>query len=400
MKLRGYSAQPRGLLLISLTFLLLGLVQPTLASPFGLLGVVDAQTELEPSLHNLTFSSHAPNQQHKRGDEPKGLRFEATCTPDQQSYLLSSFSEARTQAERAEQAMNDLIQIFKDKIQPKDWSPHKYTTLYRNLKLWGNFFGLPILRRNDGEVTIAQTIANMNRVRIRFTKIKNALENSGRKFDLIVNCNSDWLVYAGDYINKKGIRFRRYKDTREKYKGKSVYVKTRAPQLTCTENPRAKAVSFHNEIVDQEEMVLCPLAWTKWAGDPPPYLSDFAGIPFSGMEGKELTMLKNRAAGNTLLHEAFHSWNLLEKYIGDKQVQDEGSNKVAYGALLVQALARKDPKQALLNADTHALFALGVYYDKCNWANPEGKCLDDNPDTICPEDEKTKEKKCITIDWD
>lgn len=61
--------------------------------------------------------------------------------------------------------MNDLIQIFKDKIQPKDWSPHKYTTLYRNLKLWGNFFGLPILRRDDGEVTIAQTIANMNRVR-------------------------------------------------------------------------------------------------------------------------------------------------------------------------------------------------------------------------------------------
>lgn len=43
---------------------------------------------------------------------------------------------------------------------------------------------------------------------VRFTKIKNALENSGRKFDLIVNCNSDWLVYAGDYINKKGIRFR------------------------------------------------------------------------------------------------------------------------------------------------------------------------------------------------
>ncbi|PIG81435.1 hypothetical protein AARAC_005692 [Aspergillus arachidicola] len=362
MKLRGYSAQPRGLLLISLTFLLLGLVQPTLASPFGLLGAVDAQTELDPSLPNLTFSSHAPNQQHKRGDEPKGLRFEATCTPAQQSYLLSSFSEARTQAERAEQAMNDLIQIFKDKIQPKDWSPHKYTTLYRNLKLWGNFFGLPILRRNDGEVTIAQTIANMNRVRIRFTKIKNALENSGRKFDLIVNCNSDWLVYAGDYINEEGIRFRRYKDTREKYNGKSVYAKTPAPKLTCTDNP--------------------------------------SGIPFSGMEGKELTMLKNRAAGNTLLHEAFHSFNLLEIYIEDKQVQDEGSTKVAYGALLVQALARQNPNQALLNADTHALFALGVYYDKCNWANPEGKCLDDNPDTICPEDKKTKEKKCITIDWD
>ena len=61
--------------------------------------------------------------------------------------------------------MEDLIQIFVEKIQPKDWNPHKYTALYRNFKLWGNFFGLPILKRNDGEVPIAQTISNMKKVR-------------------------------------------------------------------------------------------------------------------------------------------------------------------------------------------------------------------------------------------
>ncbi|KAB8229011.1 uncharacterized protein BDW43DRAFT_198181 [Aspergillus alliaceus] len=243
--------------------------------------------------------------------------------------------------------MKDLIQIFKEKTQPKDWNPHKYTTLYRNFKLWGNFFGLPILKRNDGEVTIAQTIANMNKVRIRFTKIKNALENSGRKFDLIVNCNDNWLVYENDRIDKNGDRFRRYKDTREKHKGTSVYVETQAPMMTCRENPAAKAYSFYNEMLEQEEMVLCPLAWNKWAGEPPPFLSDFAGTPFSGMKGKYLTLLKNRAAGNTLLHEAFHSWNILEKQIVDMPIQHEGVTKGAYGATLVQALARKDPNQAL-----------------------------------------------------
>ncbi|KAE8387082.1 hypothetical protein BDV23DRAFT_161901 [Aspergillus alliaceus] len=400
MNLLGYSAQPCGWILISLTLLFLGFDQPALASPFHVSGLVDTRTELEPSLRNLTFSVGAANQQHKRGDEPKGLRLEATCSPAQQRYLLSSFSEARTQAERAEQAMKDLIQIFKEKTQPKDWNPHKYTTLYRNFKLWGNFFGLPILKRNDGEVTIAQTIANMNKVRIRFTKIKNALENSGRKFDLIVNCNDNWLVYENDRIDENGDRFRRYKDTREKHKGTSVYVETQAPTMTCRENPAAKAYSFYNEMLEQEEMVLCPLAWNKWAGEPPPFLSDFAGTPFSGMKGKYLTLLKNRAAGNTLLHEAFHSWNILEKQIVDMPIQHEGATKGAYGATLVQALARKDPNQALQNADTHALFALGVYYDKCNWANPTGKCLDDSPDTICPEDGKTKKRNCITIDWD
>lgn len=44
--------------------------------------------------------------------------------------------------------------------------------------------------------------------------------------------------------------------------------------------------------------------------------------------------------------------SIADLVLGDEQVQDKGSTKVAYGALLVQALARKDPKQALLNAST------------------------------------------------
>lgn len=48
----------------------------------------------------------------------------------------------------------------------------------------------------------------------RFANIKKALENSGRKFDLIINCNDDWLVYENDRINEKGKRIRELLSTR------------------------------------------------------------------------------------------------------------------------------------------------------------------------------------------
>ena len=97
MKVHGNSSQAHCLVLISLTLLLCYFIQPTLASPFGQSSLIDTQTEQEPSLHNLTFSAHAPNQRRKRDDKPKGIRFEATCNPALQRYLLSSFGEARTQ---------------------------------------------------------------------------------------------------------------------------------------------------------------------------------------------------------------------------------------------------------------------------------------------------------------
>lgn len=41
-----------------------------------------------------------------------------------------------------------------------------------------------------------------------FTTIKNGLKNSGENFDIIVNCNDDWLMYEKDRITKDGTRYR------------------------------------------------------------------------------------------------------------------------------------------------------------------------------------------------
>lgn len=166
-----------------------------------------------------------------------------------------------------------------------------------------------------------------------------------------------------------------YKDTREKHKGKSVYVQTTAPKMTCKEAKTARARTWSKAIGKQDELVICPFAWNRWLADPPPYLSDFAGTPFSGIKGETLDTLKYRAAGSTLLHEAFHALNLVNydigqpatsrnalletnlanQNLGDLPVQHGGVTKGAYGAELVQVLARKDPNKVLENAGTSCL---------------------------------------------
>ena len=166
-----------------------------------------------------------------------------------------------------------------------------------------------------------------------------------------------------------------YKDTREKHKGKSVYLQTPTAKLTCNEVTKGRARTWSKNIGMQDELVVCPFAWKRWLGDAPPYLSDFAGTPFSGIKGETLDRLKYRAAGNTLLHEALHALNLVEydicqlatsrntlletniinQDLGDLSVQYGGKTQGAYGAEGVQALARKDPNKVLHNAGTRCL---------------------------------------------
>jgi hypothetical protein len=51
---------------------------------------------------------------------------------------------------------------------------------------------------------------------------------------------------------------------------------------------------------------------------------------------------------------------------------------------------------AKIFADSLNLFALGVYFNQCNWANPAnpGKCAGDSPDPICPTDQAGR-RNCV-----
>ncbi|KAJ5437721.1 hypothetical protein N7445_006265 [Penicillium cf. griseofulvum] len=270
------------------------------------------------------------------------VAYTSTCLDDQVTYLDSSLSEAKDLASRAVTAISELLDIMRLKEQPKHWPSASYTRRYRNFLLWGSLFGEPILQRGVGKRTLQDTITTMATVKSMlnswpdsdqefladeyikplavFMRVRNALDVKKNNFQMIINCHDDWLVYSHD-----------------------------------------------EEIPDGKDgKVLSP---------------DRQSSTFASMKGKRFKDVKEYAAAGTILHEVTHSEKTLGDYAtADVQITYQGKIYSAYGGVLCRHLAMTftgDTEHPELNADTLALFGLGVYYSQCNWANP------DKPENMC-----------------
>ncbi|KAJ5117809.1 hypothetical protein N7448_011441 [Penicillium atrosanguineum] len=152
-----------------------------------------------------------------------------------------------------------------------------------------------------------------------FLRLRNALNVQKNNFHVTINCNDDWLVYSHDGMIDDG------------FGGK---VKS----------------------------------------------TDMQSSTFESMKGKTFKDVKEYAAAGTALHETSHSENVLGDHATeDVRISYKGKPYTAYGGPLCRELAKTfDADSGLpeLNADTLALFGLGVYYSQCNWANAEKPVCD------------------------
>ncbi|KAJ6076961.1 hypothetical protein N7499_008942 [Penicillium canescens] len=184
-----------------------------------------------------------------------------------------------------------------------------------------------------------------------------------------------------------------------------------------------RGYTWKNKITNKEETVYCPSSFQLWNGG---HIADRQSSTFASMKGKTFKDVKEYAAAGTVLHETTHSEKVMgEDYRTESETRERSSaecqrsflahiafldvqityqGKVwgAYGGPLCRELAMAFSEEIGYpegNADTLVLFALGVYYSQCNWANPikPGKYWTDTPDTICPT--VNNRRRCVTFDW-
>ncbi|KAJ6133676.1 hypothetical protein N7471_008891 [Penicillium samsonianum] len=233
-----------------------------------------------------------------------------------------------------------------------------------------------------------------------FMRVRNALDVKKNNFHMIINCHDNWLVYSHDEAISDGeggqVLSRMYHDTR--IQDQNVYM---SHTMTCHERPSMRGYTWENKFTGKEETVYCPDSFPMWNGR---HIADRQSSTFASMKGKTFKDVKEYAAASTMLHEVTHS----PKTLGDHSTEDvrityQGRTYPAYGGPLCRELAMTftdDIGYPELNADTLALFGLGVYYSQCNWANSDkpGKCWTDTPDKICPT--VNNQRTCVTFDWD
>ncbi|GFF97240.1 autolysin [Aspergillus udagawae] len=221
----------------------------------------------------------------------------------------------------------------------------------------------------------------MNTVTSIYTTILTALGGSAG-WTMTLNCNDQYYKNIGSGVDANGqeiseafltvqepkkVRDRRitenivkYEDTRtDDIKGQMGVMP--AGFGLCHEKPELNGWSFFNQLTNKQEMAICPKALDRY--DTRNKLSDIENTE-AALKGKKLTDLKLRAAATTILHEMTHFESL---FGGGKTGDLEFTMSISgvskpFRAVddYARGLAAANPDLAPKNADTLALFALGL----------------------------------------
>ncbi|PLB44326.1 hypothetical protein P170DRAFT_430227 [Aspergillus steynii IBT 23096] len=301
-----------------------------------------------------------PPPKSKRKTNYPAVTFSSTCSPVQRQYIIDELSEIETMLNEAQTQITTMLQIIRERQQPKDWGP-RFDENTRLLNTWQAYVEKIQLNRRatlgPGQAPrspwkVAE--GNMKTMYEKYYNMDQVLK--AQALNVMFHCDDTFLKYQEKESNKS---FRLYKDERNEATDgpRNANIPLPASLRLCHESTSISGYRYTNSVSGQEEIYICPITFEK--AKTSNKLTQFAN-EMSTLKGKTIDEIFFNSTANTIFHELTHCEHILgNERTADQVYVKNGKSLKAYQASGIMELSYFRPDLSLKNADTLTYFALG-----------------------------------------